>query len=290
MSEPFLKSLTEAVAEPIGRRGFIVTTLAAGFAAAAEPLMAQAILTSAEGLVAGEVKVPSLGVEIPAYAAMPATGGPFPTILVIQEIFGVHEHIRDVCRRFAKLGYYAIAPELYARQGDVSKYTDIPKLIAEVVSKVPDAQVASDLDASVAFAKASGKADVSKLGVIGFCWGGRQTWLYAAHNPALKAAVALYGPLGGMPNPLQPKTVAEIADTIKVPVMGLYGAQDSGIPQEQVNALREKLKAGTSGSEINVYPNSGHAFFADYRPSYRKADAEDAWVKIQAWFKGHGVA
>ena len=290
MSEPFLQSLTEAVAEPLARRGFLLTSLAAGFAAAAQPVLAQAVLTSAEGLVAGEVKVPAPGADIPAYAAMPGSGGPFPTVLVVQEIFGVHEHIRDVCRRFAKLGYYAIAPELYARQGDVSKYTDIQKLLAEVVSKVPDAQVAGDLDASVAFAKASGKADTARLGIIGFCWGGRQAWLYAAHNPSLKAAVALYGPLGGTPNPLQPRTVPDLAGEIKVPVLGLYGGQDGGIPQTQVEALREKLKAGGSGSEINVYPNSGHAFFADYRPSYRKADAEDAWVKILAWFKGHGLA
>ena len=289
MSEPFLKALTEAAAEPLLRRGFLLTTLAAGFAAAANPVMAQAVITSAEGLTEAEVKVPSLGVEIPAYVAMPTTGGPFPTVLVVQEIFGVHEHIRDVCRRFAKLGYYAIAPELYARQGDVSKYTDIPKLFAEVVSKVPDAQVASDLDASVAFAKASGKADTTRLAAIGFCWGGRQTWLYAAHNPALKAAAALYGPLGGTPDLLKPKNPIDLADTIKVPVIGLYGGQDSGIPQVQVDALRDKLKSGTSGSEINVYPNSGHAFFADYRPSYRKADADDAWIKIQAWFKSHGA-
>jgi carboxymethylenebutenolidase len=272
------------------RRGFVVTTLAAGFAAATRPVAAETITTDTNGLEAGEVKIPVADGQIPAYRAMPASGGPFPTILVVQEIFGVHEHIKDICRRLAKLGYFAVAPELYARQGDVSNMTDIPKIISEVVSKVPDAQVMSDLDAAVAYAKATGKADTARLGITGFCWGGRIVWLYAAHNPALKAGVAWYGRLVGDADELHPKHPVDLAADIKAPVLGLYGAADTGIPVATVDRMRAALKDANKTAEIVVYPDTPHAFYADYRPSYRKDKAEDGWKRMLAWFKANGVA
>ena len=272
------------------RRGFIVTSLGAGFAASVLPVTAQTITTPADGLVAGEVKVPTKDGDMVAYRAMPATGTGFPVVLVVQEIFGVHEHIKDVCRRFAKLGYFAIAGELFARQGDVSKMTEIPKIVSEVVSKVPDAQVMVDLDACVAYAKASGKANADKLAVTGFCWGGRITWLYAAHNPAVKAGGAWYGRLVGAVNPLQPKNPIDVVAQINAPVLGLYGGADSSIPNDTVEQMRAALKAAGKKSEITLYPDTPHAFNADYRPSYRKAAADDAWTKLTAWFKANGVA
>ncbi|MBD2003708.1 MULTISPECIES: dienelactone hydrolase family protein [Cyanophyceae] len=273
------------------RRQFIaVTTLAAGFALAVHPISAQVITTDAKGLVAGEVKIPASDGEIPAYRAMPATGSNFPVVLVVQEIFGVHEHLQDICRRFAKMGYLAIAPELYARQGDVSKLTDIQEIITKVVSKVPDAQVMSDLDATVAWAAKSSKGNADKLGITGFCWGGRVVWLYAAHNPNLKAGVAWYGRLVSESTPLTPQHPIDIADDLKAPVLGLYGGSDNGIPNETVEKMRQALKAAESPSEIVPYPDTPHGFFADYRPSYRKEEAEDGWKRLQAWFKQHGVA
>lgn len=273
------------------RRQFIaVTTLAAGFALAVHPISAQVITTDAKGLVAGEVKIPVADGEIPAYRAMPATGSNFPVVLVVQEIFGVHEHMQDICRRFAKMGYLAIAPELYARQGDVSKLTDIQEIITKVVSKVPDAQVMSDLDATVAWAAKSSKGNADKLGITGFCWGGRVVWLYAAHNPNLKAGVAWYGRLVSESSPLTPQHPIDIADELKAPVLGLYGGSDNGIPNETVEKMRQALKAADSPSEIVLYPDTPHGFFADYRPSYRKQEAEDGWKRLQAWFKQHGVA
>ncbi|HYM01563.1 MAG TPA: dienelactone hydrolase family protein [Stellaceae bacterium] len=286
--ESQLKSLISPT--DFSRRTFVVTSLAAGFAAAVQPVSAETITTDANGLTAGEVKVPVKDGEIPAYRAMPATGGPFATVLVIQEIFGVHEHIKDVCRRFAKLGYFAVAPALYSREGDVSGMTDIGEIISKVVSKVPDAQVASDLDATVAWAKSTGKADVARMGVTGFCWGGRQTWLYAIHNPNLKAAVAWYGPLGGKPDPLRPKSVLEQANDVKVPVLGLYGGADQGIPLADIEKMRDELKAAQKPCEIVIYPDTPHGFHADYRPSYRPEQAKDGWAKLQAWFKKNGVA
>ena len=272
------------------RRQFIaVTTLAAGFALAVHPISAQVITTDAKGLVAGEVKIPVGDGEIPAYRAMPATGSNFPVVLVVQEIFGVHEHLQDICRRFAKMGYLAIAPELYARQGDVSKLTDIQEIISKVVSKVPDAQVMSDLDATVAWAAKSSKGNADKLGITGFCWGGRVVWLYAAHNPNLKAGVAWYGRLVSESSPLTPQHPIDIADELKAPVLGLYGGSDNGIPNETVEKMRQALKAAESPSEIVLYPDTPHGFFADYRPSYRKEEAEDGWKRLQAWFKQHGV-
>ncbi|WP_449417539.1 dienelactone hydrolase family protein [Phormidium nigroviride] len=273
------------------RRKFItITTLAAGFALAAHPISATVITTDATGLIAGEVKIPVEDGSIPAYRAMPATGSNFPVVLVVQEIFGVHAHIQDICRRFAKLGYLAIAPEMFARQGDVSKMSDIPEIISKVVSKVPDTQVMSDLDATVAWAEKSSKGDINKLGITGFCWGGRIVWLYSAYNPKVKAGVAWYGRLISQPTPLTPKHPIDIAASLKVPVLGLYGGKDDNIPNDTVEKMREVLKTGSSGSEIVLYPDTPHGFNADYRPTYRQKEAQDAWKRLQAWFKQHGVA
>ena len=272
------------------RRGFVVTSLATGFALSVQPVSADAIHTDATGLDAGEVKIPVADGSIPAYRAMPDKGGPFPTVLVVQEVFGVHEHIKDLVRRFAKLGYFAIAPELYARQGDPSKYTDIPTLISEIVSKVPDSQVMSDLDATEAYAKGTGKADTNKLAITGFCWGGRIVWLYSAHNPALKAATAWYGVIDRPRTELQPKYPIDLAADLKAPVLGLYGAADTGIPVESVERMRAACKAANKTCELVIYPDTPHGFNADYRPSYRPEAAKDGWAKMLAWFKDHGAA
>ena len=273
------------------RRGFVATSLATGFALSVQPVTAQTVITTdSTGLVAGEVKVKAADIEIPAYRAMPDKGGPFPTVLVCQEVFGVHEHIKDVCRRLAKLGYFAIAPELYVRQGDPAKYTEIPKLVSELVSKVPDAQVMSDFDATVAFAKASGKADTAKLAITGFCYGGRITWLYAAHNPGLKAAVAWYGPIDRPRTELQPKYPIDLAGELKAPVLGLYGAADQSIPVDTVDKMAAACKAASKTCEFKVYPDTPHGFNADYRPSYRAEAAKDGWARMLAWFMQNGVA
>jgi len=273
----------------ITRRRFIATaTLATGFALAVQPISAKVITTDAKGLVTGPVKIPVKDGEIPAYRAMPSKGNDFPIVLVIQEIFGVHEHIQDVCRRFAKLGYSAIAPQLFVRQGDVLKLSNVDE-IRKVVRLVPDAQVLSDLDSTVDWAVKSAKGDINRLGITGFCWGGRITWLYAAHNPNVKAGVAWYGRLVGDVNKLTPKHPVDIASTLKVPVLGLYGGKDTGIPLEQVNQMRDRLKLSSSKSEIIVYPDAPHAFFADYRPSYRDPEARLGWQRLQAWFKEYGV-
>ena len=272
------------------RREFVVTTLATGFALAVQPVSAQTITTDTTGLVAGEVKIPVSGGEIPAYRAMPETGRSFPVVLVVQEIFGVHEHIKDICRRFAKLGHLAIAPEMYSRQGDVSKITNINEIITKVVSKVPDAQVMSDLDATVAWAKRSSKGETNKLGITGFCWGGRIVWLYAAHNPQLKAGVAWYGRLVGTPDELHPTHPVDIAAQLKAPVLGLYGGKDTGIPQDTIEKMRAAIKAAGGKSEIVVYPDAGHGFNADYRPGYDKNAAQDGMRRLREWFKKYGAA
>jgi carboxymethylenebutenolidase len=272
------------------RRDFVVTTLAAGFALAVQPVSAETITTDTSGLTAGEVKIPTPDGQMPAYRAMPAAGGPYPVILVVQEIFGVHEHIKDLCRRLAKAGYLAVAPELYARQGDVSNIADIREIISKVVSRVPDSQVISDLDAAVAWAKQSGKGNTTKLGVTGFCWGGRIVWLYAAHNPNLKAGVAWYGRLVGDADDLHPKHPVDLAGSLKAPVLGLYGGADTGIPAESIEAMRTALKGASQPSEIIVYPDTPHGFNADYRPTYRKQPAEDGWKRMLDWFKKNGVA
>jgi carboxymethylenebutenolidase len=277
------------VMKEITRRQFMTTAaLATGFALAVEPISAKVIRTDATGLMAGAVKIPVKDGNIPAYRAMPATGRNFPVVLVIQEIFGVHEHIQDVCRRFAQLGYLAIAPELFVRQGNVLNLSSVDE-IRKVVAKVPDAQVLSDLDATASWAVKSAKGDAKRLGITGFCWGGRITWLYAAHNPQVKAGVAWYGRLVGDRTALTPQHPVDIATKLSVPVLGLYGGEDTGIPLETVEQMRDRLKLGRSKSQIMVYPDAPHAFFADYRPSYRETAAKDGWKRLQAWFKQYGV-
>jgi carboxymethylenebutenolidase len=275
------------------RRDFVRGSLGTGFAAAVLPVMAQTVVkTDAQGLEVGEVTIPVGDFKMPAYRAAPAGVRNAPVVLVVSEIFGVHEYIADVARRFAKLGYFAVAPELFVRQGDASAYGEIAKLLAEVVNKVPDAQVMGDLDATVAWARSQG-ADASKLGITGFCWGGRITWLYAAHNPALKAGVAWYGRLVGDRSPLTPAHPIDIAGRLHGPVLGLYGGQDGGIPLDTVDKMKSALAAGSPDarrSEFVVYPDAPHAFHADYRPSFRKEAAEDGWKRCAAWFKAHGVA
>ncbi|MCI0529329.1 MAG: dienelactone hydrolase family protein [Nitrospira sp.] len=274
----------------VTRREFVITTLAVGFALAVRPVSAQTMTTDAAGLNAGEVKIPVADGQIPAYRAMPATGGPFPVVLVVQEIFGVHEYIQDICRRFAKLGYLAVAPQLYARQGDVSQIPDVQEIIGKVVSKVPDPQVMADLDAAVDWAAKSGKGDVNRLGITGFCWGGRMVWLYAAYSPRLKAGVAWYGRLVGQATDLTPKHPIDLAAKLKAPVLGLYGGADEGIPIDTIDRMRKALQAAGSPSQIVVYPDTPHGFHADYRPSYRKQQAQDGWKRLQKWFKKYGVA
>jgi len=273
----------------LSRRGFAITSLAVGFAAAAGPVHAEVIHTDASGLTAGEVKVPVSGGTIPAYRAMPAKGTNFPTVLVVQEIFGVHEHIKDICRRLAHLGYYAVAPSLYARYGDPSKYTDIKTLVEEVVRKVPDAEVLSNLDATVAYAAGDG-ADTDRMGLTGYCWGGRIAWLYAAHSDTLKAAAAWYGQLRGEPTGLRTAFGIDLAPKLKAPVIGFYGGEDPGNPVSDVEMMRAALaKAGKTTSQVNLYMDAHHGFFADYRASYNEKDAKDAWAKMLAFFRKNGV-
>lgn len=292
-----LKSLRPRL--DLSRRETIVAALASSFAVATQPIAAETrIVTDTTGLDAGEVKIKSGDIELPAYRAMPSASGPsasgpsasgpFPVVLVVQEIFGVHEHIRDVCRRLAKLGYMAIAPELYVRQGDVSNLKSIDD-IRVVVAKVPDAQVMSDLDAAVAFAKESGMGDVARLAITGFCWGGRITWLYTAHNPKIKAGVAWYGRLVGTANALTPHHPVDIAAKLNAPVLGLYGGADTGIPLDTIEKMRAACAAASKTCEIKVYDGVPHAFHADYRPSFRPEAAKDGWLKMLAWFKQNGV-
>jgi carboxymethylenebutenolidase len=263
-----------------------------GYARIVQPIASTAISTDTKGLVAGEVKIQTMTGPVPAYRAMPEKGGKLPVVLVVQEIFGVHEHIKDVCRRLAKLGYFAISVDLYFRQGDVTKFTDNQEIFAKVVNFVPDSQVMSDLDAAVVYAESSGKADTARLGVTGFCWGGRITWTYCVHNPKVRAGVAWYGRLvAPARSALQPAYPVELATHLKVPVLGLYGGADAGIPLEHVEQMRVALKAANdSVSNIVVYDGAPHAFYADYRPSYRKEAAEDGWKRMQDWFRKYGVA
>jgi carboxymethylenebutenolidase len=273
---------------PLARRGFMMSSLISGFTLATTRVEAQAIHTDTTGLDAGETHIPVAEGQIPAYYARPAQGGPFPTILVIEEIFGVHEYIKDVCRRFAKVGYLAVAPELYAREGDLSKMTDAQQIMREVISKTPDAQIMSDLDATANWV-ASHDGDPKRLGINGFCRGGRITWLYAAHNPNLKAAVAWYGPLGGQRTAIQPKTPSDVAGEILCPLLGLYAGEDQSSPDAAREAAVEKAKAAGKTVEMVVYPDAPHGFHADYRPSYRRADAEDGWKRAIAWFHKYGL-
>ncbi len=275
------------------RRTALKAALGLGYAATALPIMAQtAIKTSSDGLNAGETSFEVNGFKVPAYYAAPAGKTGMPVILVIQEILGVHEYIADTARRFAKAGYLAIAPELFARQGDPSEYGEMAKLMTEVVSRVSDAQVMADLDGAVKWAGANG-GDTAKVGITGFCWGGRITWLYAAHSPDVKAGVAWYGRLVGASSPLTPKHPVEIAPILNAPVLGLYGGQDGGIPLDTVDKMKAALAGGSAAakaSQFVVYPDAPHAFHADYRPSYRKEAAEDGWKRALAWFKAKGVA
>ncbi len=284
--DPEFESLVPALS--FNRRSFLVTSLGAGFALSVQPVMAQtAIKTDDVGLLAGEVKVPVKDGEMVAYRALPKGAVKPPVILVVSEIFGVHEHIQDVCRRLAKLGYCAIAPELFARQGDPRQYSSIPDILAKITSKTPDAQVMSDLDATVAWAASKG-ANTDRLAITGFCWGGRITWLYCAHNPQVKAGVAWYGRLVGDVNEFTPRHPINIAADLKAPVLGLYGGLDTGIPLETVEKMEMALKEGSKAarlSQIHVYDNAPHAFHADYRPSFTKDAAEDGWKRMQAWFK-----
>jgi carboxymethylenebutenolidase len=266
-----------------------MTSLATGFSAAVQPVAARTrITTDSRGLAAGEVAIATRDGEMPAYRAMPEGGRNLPIVLVVQEIFGVHEHIKDIARRFAKAGYLAVAPELYARQGDVSKLANIEE-IRPIVARVPDAQVLSDLDAAAAWAAGNG-GDPGRLGATGFCWGGRIVWLYAAHNPALRAGVAWYGRVEGAGTELQPRNPIDVVPSLRAPVLGLYGGADAGIPNEGVERLRAALRAAGQASEIHTYPDTPHGFYADYRPSFRKEAAEDGWRRALDWFGKHGVA
>jgi carboxymethylenebutenolidase len=289
-TEDALEGLDGLVTEPFSRRGFVMTGLISGFTLATTVVHGQTITTDSKGLVAGEVKIPTADGDLPGYRAMPEGAGPFPIILVIEEIFGVHEYIKDVCRRLAKLGYCAVAPELYARLGDLSKMTDAQVIVRDVISKAPDATLLSDLDATATWAASQSKGDAARLGATGFCRGGRAIWLYAAHNPQLKAAVAWYGPLGGNRSDIQPKTAADVVGDLKAPVLGLYGGADAGIPVASIEKQRDSAKAAGKAVEIVIFPDTPHGFHADYRPSYRKAQAEDGWARMLAWFKQHGVA
>lgn len=275
------------------RRDFVRTGLGVGFALAVLPTLAQtARHTDAVGLVAGEVQIDVAGFKLPAYRAAPTGPGPWPVVLLVSEIFGVHEHIADVARRLAKQGYLVIAPELFVRQGDAGSYGEIAKLISEVVAKVPDAQVMADLDACATWAATQG-GDLNRLGVTGFCWGGRISWLYATHNPRLKAAVAWYGRLTGPVNEYTPVHPLDLVAKLQAPVLGLYGGQDAGIPLAQVDQMKLGLAGGTKAAQASsfvVYPEAPHAFHADYRPSYRKDAAEDGWLRCLDWLRSHGVA
>jgi carboxymethylenebutenolidase len=288
MATSDLKSLLPDL-PPENRRDFLLSKLAVGFALAVRPIGAQTITTDTKGLTAGEVQIPMAdGKMIPAYRARPSGGGRFPVVLVVQEIFGVHEHIKDLCRRLAKAGYMAIAPEMFARQGDVSKIENIQEIIDTVVSKVPDSQVMSDLDSTAAWAVKNG-GSTTRLAITGFCWGGRIVWMYAAHNPKLDAGAAWYGRLEGAANAMTPKNPLDYAGGLKAPVIGFYGGKDTGISRESIERMKVSLKVVGDESEINVYPEAQHGFNADYRPSYKKDDAEDAWKKMLAWFKKYGV-
>ncbi len=274
---------------PLRRRAFVMNGLIGGITlAATRGADAQVIHTGSAGLVAEEVRVPVADGALPAYLARPEGAGPFPVVVVIEEIFGVHEYIKDVCRRLAHQGYLAVAPELYARLADLSTMTDPQEIVRNVISKAPDALVLSDLEATASWAGGQ-RGDLSRLGVIGFCRGGRDTWLYAEHDARLKAAVAFYGPVNSADTPIQPRNPLELAAGLKCPLLGLYGGQDTSISQDDVRAAQKRARAAGRTVEIVVYPDAPHGFHADYRPSYREADAEDGWRRALAWLRGHGV-
>ena len=275
---------------PLSRRGFMsaAAATAAGYTLAAGPVRADVIKTDLSGIEAGDVKIKLGDGEMPAYVAKPAGASNPPVIVVAMEVFGLHEYIKDVTRRLAKLGAYAIAPDYYFRAGqDLTKISEIPKLMP-IVNGKPDAELLTDLDATVAFAKSQG-GDTARLGVIGFCRGGRTVWEYAAHNGALKAGVAFYGSLIDPPNPVWPKSPMQLAPQMKAPVLGLYGEADTGISVAQVEAMKSALADATKVAQFKIYPGAPHGFHADYRPSYRKDAADDAWAQAIAWFKTYKV-
>jgi carboxymethylenebutenolidase len=274
----------------ITRRVFISTGIGVGFALAVQPISAWAILTSGDGLVTGTVEIPTQNGNMPAYRAMPQGKGPFPVVLVIHEIFGVHEHIQDICRRLAQAGYLAISPNLFFRHGDPTRLHDIKKIVSQIVSKTTLSEAMSDLDSTVKWVAASKQGDVARMGMTGFCWGGKTTWMYCAHNPKLKAGVAWYGSLVGEPTREQPKNPVDIASELHVPVLGLYGGKDDHITSDHVEKMKKALKSNPkNNSKIIIYPDAEHGFNADYRPSYNEKDAKDAWKHLLAWFKEHGA-
>jgi carboxymethylenebutenolidase len=273
---------------PLARRGLMMTSLISGFTLAIERVEAQTITTDTNGLDAGEARIPTSEGDLPAYYARPAKGSHFPIVIVNEEIFGVHEHIKDLCRRLAKAGYLAVATEYYARIGDLSKMTDVPTIMKDVISKAPDARYLADADATITWA-GKNKGDVNHVAVTGFCRGGRQTWLIAENNKRVKAAVAWYGPVAGATSDIQPKTASDAADQLKAPLLGLYGGQDQSIKVDDVRAAEAKAKAAGKTVEIVIYPDAPHGFNADYRPSYRKDAAEDGWKRMLAWFAAHDV-
>ena len=284
-----LGGLDGLVPVPLSRRGFVMTSLMTGLTTAVTPVAADIVHTDAAGIEAGEVGIPTSDGPMPGYRAVPTGPGPFPVVLVVEEIFGVHEYIKDICRRLAKLGYCAVAPELYARQGDLSKMTDVKQIIADVISKTPDAQWIADLDAAVAFAGSSAKGDLGRLGVMGWCRGGRAVWLYDAHRADLRAAVAWYGPVGGERTPIQPRTAGDVAGELHAPLLGLYGGADTGIPVAAVEEARDRARAAGRSVEIHVFPDAPHGFHADYRPSYRREAAEEGWARALAFLRANGV-
>jgi carboxymethylenebutenolidase len=284
-----LEGLDGLLTPPFSRRGFVMTSLMTGLTLATTSVEAQVIHTDAEGIEAGEVKIPAGDGPMPGYRAMPKGEGPFPVILVIEEIFGVHEYIKDICRRLAKVGYCAVAPELYARQGDLSTMTDAKAIIRDVISKTPDAQWIADLDAAAAWAVSTSHGDGARMGVMGWCRGGRGVWLYAAHRQDLKAGVAWYGPVGGDRTDIQPRTGTDVAAEIHAPILALYGGADTGIPVQAVEAARDKAVAAGKSVELVVYPDAPHGFHADYRPSYRATEAKDGWSRALSFLKAHGV-
>ncbi|WP_186644769.1 dienelactone hydrolase family protein [Fluviispira vulneris] len=271
----------------IDRRDFVVkTALTTGFALAVMPIAHSAISTNLSGIEASDVQVPVGKDKIPAYQVIPTGNGPFPVLVVCHEIFGLHEHIRDVCRRFAKEGFFVIAPNLYYRQGDVTKLKDIPEIMSKVVSKVTTGQVNGDIDATLNFIKNSKKANLAQTNIVGFCWGGKTVWLYASHNPKIKTGIAFYGPLSGT-SPVQPQSAIDIAPTLTVPVLGLYGGKDKYITWDHIAQMEKALEKGKSGSKIIVYPDADHGFFADYRESYNKKAATEALEQLMLWVRKH---
>lgn len=276
-------------ASGLNRRGFIATAIGAGFALATQPISAQTVIrTDSDGLLAGDIKVPAADRELPGYRAMPAGGAKLPTVLVIHEIFGVHEYLRDVCRRLAKAGYLAIAVDMYIRHGETAKMSNVQEIMAGPVASATDVEHMADLDACAAWAAQNG-GDPQRLAVTGFCRGGRTTWLYAAHNPRLKAAVSWYGHLEMAPTARQPRHPIDLAEQMKAPVLGLYGGKDQGITADQVEDMRAALAKAGGKSRLHVYPDAPHAFHADYRPTYRKDAAEDGWKRMLEWFRQNGV-